>query len=89
MFGPTITEGHEELNGLLPPAIKFDGDGGRPNELTISGAQKSSISLFSIIPVLDEASKEPNLKIRKEKILKLFQQREVKMFYAENERAST
>lgn len=41
-------------NGLFPGLIKLAGAGGEPVE-TFPGIEKSSISLFKIIPVLDDS----------------------------------
>lgn len=53
--------GHEDESGLFPGDTEFAGHGANPNELMMSGEAKSSISLFKMMPVLTEASSEPNL----------------------------
>lgn len=57
----TTIVGHIELNGRLPGAIKFAGDGGSPKPLVILGELKSSISSLNIIPVDFERIIAPNL----------------------------
>ena len=49
-------------SGLFPGTIKFAGDGGTPNEFSMPGVEKSSISLLKIIPVLLPRHLDPKLK---------------------------
>ena len=37
--------------GILPGTMKFDGEGGTPNALSMPGVEKSSISSLKNIPV--------------------------------------
>lgn len=46
-------------NGLFPGLIKLGGAGGRTPVETFAGMEKSSISLFKIIPVLGDIIFEP------------------------------
>ena len=59
-------EGTMEDNGILCGLIKLFGEGGIPNALVILGAEKSSISLFKIIPVLFDRTFAPNLYTKKQ-----------------------
>lgn len=61
-FLSVITVGHIEDNGRLPGFIKLAGDGRNPKELMVPGVEKSSISLFTIIPVLGDMKPHPKLK---------------------------
>ena len=45
--------------GLFPGLIKLAGAGGRTSLVTFAGMEKSSISLFKIIPVLGDSILEP------------------------------
>ena len=45
--------------GLFPGLIKLAGAGGRTPFVTFAGMEKSSISLFKIIPVLGDRIFEP------------------------------
>lgn len=53
--------GHIEDSGRLPGLIKLAGDGRNPTPLAFPGLEKSSISLFKMIPVLFERTVPPNL----------------------------
>lgn len=46
-------------NGLFPGLIKFGGAGGGTPAETFMGMEKSSISLFSTIPVVGDSICEP------------------------------
>lgn len=46
-------------NGLFPGLMKLDGAGGSVLAETLAGTEKSSISLFKIIPVLGESITAP------------------------------
>ena len=48
-----------EESGLLPGLMKFVADGGRLNSFVTSGDEKSSISLFKMIPVLGDIITDP------------------------------
>ena len=48
--------------GLFPGRIKFEGDGGTPNELSMPGVEKSSSTLLKMIPVLFPRTLDPKLK---------------------------
>lgn len=61
-FLSVIMDGHIEDSGRLPGSIKFDGEDGKPKELMTPGVEKSSISLFKIIPVLGDTKPQPKLK---------------------------
>jgi len=64
-FLSTNIEGAVEDMGLLPGTIKFAGDGDTPNALITLGVEKSSISLFHMIPVLVPRNLDPKLKQRR------------------------
>ena len=51
--------GHMDERGLFPGLIKFVAEGGRPNSFVTSGEEKSSISLFIMMPVVGDIITEP------------------------------
>ena len=54
--------GAAEERGRLPPAIKLASEGGKPNELLAKGMEKSSTSLFRMIPVTGHIFLQPHSK---------------------------
>lgn len=55
-----MINGVMEDNGLFPGLIKFDGAGGSVLNDFSDGIEKSSISLFRIIPVEGKSTPAPN-----------------------------
>ena len=51
--------GHIDERGLFPGLMKFEAEGGRPNSFVTSGEEKSSISLFIMMPVVGDIITEP------------------------------
>ena len=62
MLTITAMVGHVEERGRLPGRKKLISEGGRPKPFVMLGAEKSSISLFSMIPV-SVIKLEPNRKL--------------------------
>lgn len=57
----SIIDGHMDDRGRLPGLIKFAGEGATLKKLVLLGEEKSSISLFKIMPVLFEIIQLPKL----------------------------
>ena len=58
----TTMVGQLEERGLFPGKIKLFGDGGKPKKLMSPGTEKSSITLFRMIPVDSDVNPAPKLK---------------------------
>lgn len=69
-FSSIIILGVIEDKGLFPGTIKLAGDGSKPNKLVMPGDEKSSITLFIMIPVDNVVNPAPKLKKKLELITK-------------------
>ncbi|EZF98240.1 hypothetical protein H113_01934 [Trichophyton rubrum MR1459] len=57
--GRVMMVGQMEESGRLPGRMKFDGEGLYPKELLCPGTEKSSISLFMMMPVSGTMTRLP------------------------------
>ena len=63
-FLSVIILGDIDDSGRFPGRMKLAGEGGYPKKLFLPGVEKSSISLFMMIPVDSETNIEPKLKMK-------------------------
>lgn len=63
----TTMVGVMEDKGRLPGRMKLAGLGGTPKKLVVFGEEKSSISLFMMMPVCSDMNPAPKLEMKIEK----------------------
>ena len=59
LFSSSTIVGLMDDRGRFPGLMKLGAEGGRPNSLVTAGDEKSSISLFIIIPVVGDIITDP------------------------------